>query len=169
VKEQIARAAAQQRNTNQGVDESRQIAERLRGLEAGLAALRNALAERDAMPTVLPTPTTPFDGSRQLVSPSGRAPIRVGGTVLDKMPVPTKQVQPVYAAEVMRARIQGTVAVEVLVDEQGKVVDARVLRSIPQLDDAAVVAAKQWEFTPTLLNGEPVPVLLMLEMNFLLR
>jgi TonB family protein len=164
----LGRAAAQQRSTNEGADENRQrLAAQLRAAEARLNALRQQQAERDA--TVRPTPASPFDGSPQLVSPSGRAPIRVGGTILEKMPVPTKRVQPVYTAEVMRARIQGTVPVEVLVDEQGKVADARVLRSIPLLDDAALAAAKQWEFTPTLLNGEPVPVLLMLEMNFVLR
>jgi protein TonB len=74
-----------------------------------------------------------------------------------------------YTPEAMRARIEGTVTVEVLVDERGHVADARVLKSIPLLDQSALDAAKQWEFTPTLMNGEPVPVLLMLEMKFALR
>ena len=151
------------------LEEARAVLEQLRQLESQVTTLKTDQTGREAAATVLPTPTTAFDGSRPLVSPSGRAPIRVGGVFPDRMPVPTKQVQPVYTPELMRARIQGTVPVEVLVDETGKVADARVLRSVPLLDDAALAAAKQWEFTPTLLNGEPVPVLLMLEMNFRLR
>ena len=74
-----------------------------------------------------------------------------------------------YTPEAMAARIQGTVQLEVLVDENGRVADARVLKSLPLLDQQAVAAAKQWLFTPTLLNGQPVPVLVMLEMEFNLR
>jgi protein TonB len=69
----------------------------------------------------------------------------------------------------MEARVEGTVTLEVLVDERGRVADARVLKSIPLLDESALNAATQWEFTPTLVSGEPVPVLLMLEINFALR
>jgi protein TonB len=46
---------------------------------------------------------------------------------------------------------------------------ARVIRSIPLLDEAALTAAKQWLFAPTLLNGEPVPVLIQIEMRFDMR
>ena len=69
----------------------------------------------------------------------------------------------------MQARLQGTVVLEALVDEQGRVADARVLRSLPLLDESALAAAKQWEFTPALLNGEPVPVIVTMEMHFALR
>jgi protein TonB len=69
----------------------------------------------------------------------------------------------------MRARAEGTVVIEALVDEQGRVADARVVKSIPLLDPSALDAAKQWEFKPATLNGEPVPVLLMLEIQFTLK
>jgi periplasmic protein TonB len=46
--------------------------------------------------------------------------------------------------------------------------DARVLRSIPLLDAAALDAVKQWEFTPTLLNGVPVPVIMTVTVQFTL-
>jgi protein TonB len=69
----------------------------------------------------------------------------------------------------MRARIEGTVTLEVLVDERGLVADARVLKSIPLLDQSALEAARQWEFKPAMLNGEPVPVLIQLELNFTLK
>ena len=69
----------------------------------------------------------------------------------------------------MRARVEGTVTLEALVDERGLVADARVLKSIPLLDQSALEAAKQWEFKPAMLNGEPVPVLVVLELDFTLR
>ena len=46
--------------------------------------------------------------------------------------------------------------------------DARVLRSIPGLDEAALEAVRQWQFTPTLLNGAPVPVVMTVTINFTL-
>jgi hypothetical protein len=51
----------------------------------------------------------------------------------------------------------------------GKVADAKVLRSIPLLDSAALDAVRQWEFTPTLLNGVPVPVIMTVTVNFTLQ
>jgi protein TonB len=54
------------------------------------------------------------------------------------------------------------------VDETGTVKWARVLRSIPMLDQAALDAVKQWRYTPTLLNGTPVPVLMTVTVNFAL-
>ena len=150
-----------------------QVQAQLREAERRLvdAARQLSAGDRQPAPTVTgevrPTPTTPFDGSPQLRSPSGRAPIRVGGGIA--APRVIKQGKPVYTSETMRARIEGTVAIEALVDEQGRVADARVLRSIPQLDESALAAAKQWEFTPTLLNGQPVPVLVVIELEFNLR
>jgi protein TonB len=47
--------------------------------------------------------------------------------------------------------------------------DARVLRSIPLLDQAALDAVRQWEFTPTLLNGVPVPVIMTVTVQFTLQ
>jgi protein TonB len=47
--------------------------------------------------------------------------------------------------------------------------DVRVLRSIPLLDAAATEAVRQWQYTPTLLNGVPVPVIMTVTVNFTLR
>ena len=172
---ELARARQQLQLASQAapVEEERaRLLEMLRALGERLESQRQSTAPQsggNASSTVSPTPTTPFDGSPRLVSPSGRAPIRIGGTGVDRGPVPTKRVQPAYTAEAMRARVEGTVALEVLVDERGRVADARVLKSIPLLDESALAAAKQWEFTPTMLNGQPVPVLVMLELEFTLR
>jgi protein TonB len=93
-------------------------------------------------------------------------PIRVGGNI--RPPAKTKHVDPAYPEVAMSARIQGVVILETTIDEQGRVAEVRVLRSIPLLDQAAVDAVRQWEFTPTLLNGAPVPVILTTTVQFTL-
>ncbi len=94
-------------------------------------------------------------------------PVRIGGGI--KMPVKTRDVKPVYPPIAQSAMVQGVVILEVLVDGGGQVLDARVLRSIPLLNQAAYDAVKQWEFVPTLLNGVPTPVLMTVTVNFMLQ
>ena len=96
--------------------------------------------------------------------PALNGPVRVGGNI--QPPAKIKDVRPHYPPEAQQARIQGVVIVEVLIDENGKVKDARVLRSIPMLDAAAVDAVRQWEFTPTLLNGQGVQVIMTATVQF---
>jgi protein TonB len=67
-------------------------------------------------------------------------------------------VKPVYPADAQSAKVSGTVIVEATIGADGKVINAKVLRSVPKLDQAALDAVKQWEYSPTLLNGKPVPV-----------
>jgi protein TonB len=74
----------------------------------------------------------------------------------------------VYPAEAQASRVQGVVILEAIIDEQGNIANARVLRSIPMLDEAALGAVSQWKFTPTLLNGAPVPVIMTVTVNFTL-
>ena len=66
------------------------------------------------------------------------------------------------------ARIQGIVIIEATIGADGQVVNARVLRSVPLLDQAALDAVRQWQFTPTLLNGVPVPVIMTVTVTFTL-
>jgi periplasmic protein TonB len=61
------------------------------------------------------------------------------------------------------------VIIEATIGPSGKVTDAKVLRSIPLLDNAALEAVRQWEFTPTLLNGVPVPVIMTVTVQFTLQ
>ena len=77
-----------------------------------------------------------------------------------------KRVNASYTAEALRAGVQGSVMVEVTIDPQGKVSDTKVTRSIPLLDSAAVAAARQWEFTPTIIDGKPVPAIATIELSF---
>ena len=91
--------------------------------------------------------------------------IRVGGQI--KPPTKIKDVQPVYPAIARSARVAGVVTIEAMIGPDGKVVDATVVNSIPLLDQAALDAVQQWEYTPTLLNGVPVPVLVNVTINFM--
>jgi TonB family protein len=99
--------------------------------------------------------------------PGGKAPVRVGGNI--KPPTKTRDVRPVYPDEARSAGVQGVVILEALIDESGQVIWTQVLRSIPMLDQAAREAVQQWQFTPTLLNGEPVPVIMTVTVNFTLQ
>jgi TonB family protein len=92
------------------------------------------------------------------------AAVRVGGQI--KPPTKIKDVQPVYPAIARSARVAGVVTIEAMIGPDGKVMDATVVRSIPLLDQAALDAVQQWEYTPTLLNGVPVPVLVNVTINF---
>ena len=98
--------------------------------------------------------------------PPPPAPVRVGGAI--KPPVKTRDVKPMYPAIAQSARVQGIVIIEATIGPQGKVENARVLRSIPLLDNAALDAVRQWEFTPTLLNGVAVPVIMTVTVQFAL-
>ncbi|MBA2303228.1 MAG: energy transducer TonB [Acidobacteria bacterium] len=82
------------------------------------------------------------------------------------MPKKIRDVRPVYPPEAISASVSGMVIVEALIDTEGAVRSARVLRSIPLLDQAAVDAVQQWRFTPTTLDGVTVPVVMTLTVNF---
>jgi protein TonB len=78
-------------------------------------------------------------------------------------------VRPVYPPIAQSARIEGIVILEAVINERGLVERVKVLRSVPLLDAAAVEAVGQWRYTPTLLNGSPVSVLMTITLNFTLR
>ncbi len=99
--------------------------------------------------------------------PVKREPIRVGGNVQESKLI--KRVEPVYPELAKRARVSGVVILQVTVDEEGNVAEIRVMRGHPLLDDEAIRAVKQWKYSPTLLNGEPVPVIATVTVIFNLR
>jgi protein TonB len=92
------------------------------------------------------------------------APVPVGGAI--RAPQKVHHVAPEYPAIARSARITGIVILEAVLGEDGAVRDVRVLRSVPLLDGAAVEAVRQWRFTPTLLNGAPVPVVMTVTVAF---
>jgi len=82
------------------------------------------------------------------------------------------EVKPQYTAQAMRAKIQGTVLLECVVRPDGTVGDIRVKRSLDSsfgLDQEAIKAARQWQFAPGTRFGQPVPVLVTIEIAFTLR
>jgi periplasmic protein TonB len=99
--------------------------------------------------------------------PVQRKIVRVGGSILP--PQKIKHVAPAYPALARAARRDGVVILEAVIGDDGKVRSLRVLRSIDLLDQAAVDAVRQWQFTPTLLNGEPVPVVMTVTVSFVLE
>ncbi|MGA2263987.1 MAG: energy transducer TonB, partial [Acidobacteriota bacterium] len=96
-------------------------------------------------PTPLPPPPPPR-----------RPPLPVGGMVQEAKLI--KRVLPEYPDLARRAHVEAVVLLDVTVDEEGNVADVRVIRGHPLLDHEAVRAVKQWKYSPTLLNGEPVAI-----------
>lgn len=87
------------------------------------------------------------------------------------VPVPSrrKYVAPEYPPEAAAQGIRGIVIMEVLIGEDGRVMNARVTRSIPGLDEAALAAVNLWEYEPTRVSGKPVKVILAQHITFALR
>jgi protein TonB len=90
--------------------------------------------------------------------------LRVGGEI--KSPIKIKDVRPVYPPLALESNLTGVVIVEVRIGTDGYVEEAHVLKSIPLLDQAALDAVKQWQFTPTLMNGQPTPLIMTVTVNF---
>jgi protein TonB len=109
-----------------------------------------------AVATPIPPPATQYPNA-----------VRVGGNV--PMPKKIRDVKPVMPELAASARVQGVVIIEAVIDEAGRVAEARVLRSIPLLDQAALDAVRQWMFTPTVIDGKTVPVIITMTVQFQLE
>jgi protein TonB len=81
-------------------------------------------------------------------------------------PTKIKNVQPVYPAIARAANVEGSVVLVVDIDAGGKVSDARVVRSVPLLDQAALNAVKQWEYSPMRRGDVAVPTTMTVTVNF---
>jgi protein TonB len=99
--------------------------------------------------------------------PVEQKPVRVGGQV--RPPTKVRDAAPAYPPIAQAARVQGVVVIETIIGVDGRVQSARVLRSIPLLDASAMAAVTQWTYTPTLLNGTPVPVIMTVTVRFELQ
>jgi protein TonB len=99
--------------------------------------------------------------------PPPPAPVRVGGDI--KAPTKIKDVQPQYPAIARAAKVQGRVILEATIAKDGSVKDVKILRPLPMLDQAAVEAVQQWKYTPTMLNKEPVEVIMTVTVDFALQ
>jgi protein TonB len=98
------------------------------------------------------------------VGGTGDLPVPV--TNADQPPRLLHRVQPVYPQQAFTQKIEGTVTVEILIDASGRVRRPKVVRSIPQLDDAVLAAVVQWVFAPARKDGRPVATLALVPMKF---
>lgn len=87
---------------------------------------------------------------------------RVGGSVTP----PARADVPQYPPDARAAGISGVVIAEIVVDASGKVTAAKIVRSIPLLDEAALKAVRNWRYAPTVVDGQPVPVSMTVTVNF---
>jgi TonB family protein len=90
---------------------------------------------------------------------------RVGGPI----PSPSRLDVARYPPEAAAAGIQGNVLAEIVVNEAGLVSEARVVRSVPMLDEAALQAVQNWRFEPAMVDGRAVPVRMVVTVNFTTR
>ena len=93
--------------------------------------------------------------------------VRVGGDI--KEPKKIKDAKPVYPPLAQTAKISGIVIIEAIIAKDGSIRDAKILRGMPMLNDAALEAVRQWRYTPTTLNGVPVEVVMTVTVNFTLN
>ena len=124
------------------------------GVERGIPS---SVVFGSAQPPPPPPPPPP---------PQTQTPIRLRGGM--QAPRKVTHVDPGYPRVAQAAHVEGTVILEAIIDASGAVTSVRVLRSIPLLDQAAVDAVRGWKFTPTLLNGVPVPIALTVTVRFTL-
>ena len=108
------------------------------------AHVRQGVAQPDAAPTLQPVP---FDEPPKLV----------------------KQARPVYPPTAFADGIEGTVVVELVIDEEGRVPYAEVRESVPALDEAARATMRQWLFAPARLAGKPIATVVSVPMEFKIR
>jgi TonB family protein len=138
-----------------------------RTLAESTALRTRAIEIRKTLAPAAPSAGTLASHAPLASPPLSSAPVRVGGNL--KPPTKITDARPVYPSEAKAAGISGVVILEITIGIDGRVVNTRILRSIPQLDQAALDAVTQWEFTPTELNGQVVPVIMTATVNFTLQ
>jgi protein TonB len=107
----------------------------------------------------------PIGSTGKGLGASNDVPLIVGGAVI--RPVLIDRIEPQYTETARRVRLEGTVIVQAVIDEQGRVVDVKILKPLPMgLDKAAVDAVSRWRFQPATLHGRAVKVYYSLTVNF---
>jgi len=115
-----------------------------------------------AVPSAAPPPPPP----PQEVRPKTPQRIRVGGQVQQANLI--RQPKPIYPPLAKQARIQGVVRFNAIIGKDGTIQNLQLMSGHPLLVPAAEEAVKQWLYKPTLLNGEPVEVATVIDVNFTL-
>lgn len=116
--------------------------------------------------------SAPVDGVKVLAfgrsagGGGGQEPLRVGGAIAP--PEKRVNVAPVYPMSARTARVEGSVDLEITIGPDGSVDDVTVIKPVHQLTDAAIAAVRRWKYAPTIVNGAPVPVKMMVRVAFTL-
>ena len=112
--------------------------------------------------TIVPPPPP----GRPVEPAPANAPIHIGGAVQSAKLI--NRTMPRYPPLARQARVQGRVLLEAIIGEDGPIQKLRAISGHPLLVPAALLAVKQWRYRPTLLNGQPVPVITQVEVRFTL-
>lgn len=127
------------------------------GVDGGLPTeFGGVVLPADAVPPPPPPPPAPVT-----------QPLRPGQGIRE--PQKIVHLAPVYPAIARSAAVEGTVVLEAVISTRGSVENVRIIKSVPLLDQAAVDAVRAWRYTPTRLNGVPVPVLITITVRFTLQ
>jgi TonB family protein len=110
-------------------------------------------------------PAQSWDFAKVFPAPTGPR-LRVGGNVAAANLI--SQIKPPYPPDAKNARIQGTVRLGVLISPEGHVIDIVLISGHPLLVTTSTDAVKQWVYRPTLLNGNPVEVVTVVDVNYTL-
>jgi periplasmic protein TonB len=118
-------------------------------------------------PPPLPPPPTPTPVVKPAATPAQNTVVRLTSMLTQGRVL--RRVQPPYPVIAKQARIEGSVQVQIDISEDGAVTNVALLSGHPLLRDAALRAAKQWQFIPTELNGQRVRAIGMITFNFTLN
>ncbi len=127
------------------------------GGEPGIPGGTGERSDTDGWQPLVPVPENP-----------PTTPIVLRGTTIER-PRKLRNVAPVYPELAINTRLQGVVLLDCTINPRGQVVDVQVVSGPALLRQAAIDAVSQWLYSPTLLNGAPVPVVLTVEVGFILR
>jgi len=119
--------------------------------------------------TLVPAPSAATHGATVIPGDTSALPKFGDYVYVEELPEAITRVPPSYPEAARRAGVTGTVMVQALVARDGSVADARIVKSIPPLDDAALAAVRQWRFKPAMAHGDPVPVWVGIPVKFSLH
>ena len=88
---------------------------------------------------------------------------------LEVKPTIIKKVPPAYPEFAIKAGVEGQVIIKVIIDQDGNVIVANILKSVPMLDESALSAVKERKFSPGKLGGVPVKVNMIVPVQFKMR
>jgi protein TonB len=138
------------------------------GVLESLAAVRAGLPDNVLLTQAIPAFGLPAPPPEAPVAPPVvHAPplrVRVGGVV--SAPVPISRPSPVYPPIAVQTRVSGVVNLEAVIGTDGRVRALRLIKGHPLLVAAAMAAVKEWRYTPTLLNGDPIELVMYVDVNF---